>query len=744
MKLKYFKTLVLSITAVTLCTTSALITESSIRKNSLNSFYLNESKNTKYLNNQIENINEACPKVNDIYNDLVFDSGFININNSSISFYNWFFVKIWSFDVDKNLSELFEIHKSIDSIKVKSVNDNNLVVYGNLKNSKNNKQSYIFLLNLYDGTIIKKNNKNGILSDGLNLINEINLITVVDNELIATPKKSYIGKLNNAKGNILTFSIIDLNTYLVSSKTFDLGWFGNEHEFGEVIAVQKFNDRYIFANKAISASNNKYSVSVYLILFDKNATVSNTRNWRCTFTSENSTKPDLDKAFFSVFKKRLNSEEKMFITMNYDTTSWTLKPIKNNFHSPLILPSSINENEITTNDVSQDIIDHNLKVVEDDGTQKGDNIAGVTNFIFDELTSKTCAVVAHKTDKSKFAFVPLESKASVAPKWINLNGFSSSNNEIIKLGFIPKTTKNNQIYGYFSVDRETNSSTKNETKIFSYLPQNTARIISNYSDYKVGLSDDEINSKYGNTWATENIKNEITKDLVFSLTVSGSIVKENLTVNTIKGTITGNVILSANNWWNNGITKFSRNVNINFKRPADYNVSFVVQDENENSKWNRVKWLKTTRKPSDITKREIIDYFIFQGKYLNLNENQIEIINGDEVLNFQAKSNNLIIAKVSDLEGTIQLNYDLSLLDIPSNSGIKPTGKIVHSGFSKESNFMSYNEYLSTNVKKSQYFIVYIFMLLAIIFMITISLLLIRQKQKNLKTKKINLNKNKN
>ena len=737
MNFKHFKRLILSTFAIAMCSSvgTALSLDSINNKEKIYSENLRYQKQNSHVQNFT---NEARPKISDIYNDLVFETGFININNSKINFYNWFFVNIWSFDVNQNFSKLFGISKIIESIKVKVTNDkSNLIVYGNFRNDINT-QSYLFILSLSDGSIIRKNNKNGILSSDSNLINNINLITIVDNEILATPKKP--NTIDSA--NVINISIIDLNTYVVSKKSFDIG-IHKGNEFGEIIAVQKVNGKYVFAIKTIySVQTNTYKVMISLFLFDKNS-LNCTNYFLRSFSSESSIKPNLDNAIFSVSKIKTNSEEKMFITMNYDTTTKNIKPIKNNALSPIVLCICMNEHGLVNSDIVDYANRYNLKVNVSNSVSSHD-IAGVLNFVNDESNSKVYAVVLKNNDNKKIAFVPLMENASVANGWMNFN-YTSSNNQSLKIFFIPKSLKDSKCFGFVSVDKENSNFITNETKIFSYtLSTNnssvyTSNIVSNFHNYKFGLSDKEIYEKYKNCWVTEDLKQKIVKDLIssslFLTNISSNVIDENLSFNVHEGIIKGNVILGASNWWNNSDSKFKRNIDIQFRKPHDYNISFVNQEKIEDYKWDKIIWLKTTRKPSDITKKEIIDYFINQGKYLNLSDDQVDIIDNDLFPQTHSKKQNLIVVKISDNNGTFELNYDLSLLNIPLNSGVQLFGKISHSGFSKESNFLSYDEYLSRNVQKSQYLIIFLTISIVIILVFSFSLILIKKK-KITKTKK--------
>ena len=87
MNFKHFKRLILSTFAIAMCSSvgTALSLDSINNKEKIYSENLRYQKQNSHVQNFT---NEARPKISDIYNDLVFETGFININNSKINFYN--------------------------------------------------------------------------------------------------------------------------------------------------------------------------------------------------------------------------------------------------------------------------------------------------------------------------------------------------------------------------------------------------------------------------------------------------------------------------------------------------------------------------------------------------------------------------------------------------------------------------------------------------------------------------------
>ncbi|MCF0217588.1 MAG: hypothetical protein HUJ42_00885 [Malacoplasma sp.] len=255
-------------------------------------------------------LSTLTPKISDLYNDYAFSSGYVIVsgsgNNTKISFYNWFKQDLWTFDFNAikpqetqadndtnnatdantpttdtnsfktenqasvvvgglpeggsiqitNFQSLFGMNngnKKIATLKVKgglnadgTFDNKRLFVYGNFAN---NQGSYIFALDMTNGSIIKL----GSLSDAIvslsvqdtkaaapvgeglaqnapetgnkvtgsdnpketinsNLVSDANLLTVVDeNTLIVTEARSTLNKMGDSKNpNTFNFTIINL------------------------------------------------------------------------------------------------------------------------------------------------------------------------------------------------------------------------------------------------------------------------------------------------------------------------------------------------------------------------------------------------------------------------------------------------------------------------------------------------------------------------------------------------------
>ncbi|MDE5553472.1 MAG: hypothetical protein K2I67_02890 [Malacoplasma sp.] len=573
---------------------------------SLYSYGLNSNKisnNTiktikNYTNVQTNSL--ALPQLNDLYNDYSYNKGFIKItDNSKINFYNWFGLKAWDYDVISNWNSIFGNFPSatIDTLKVKSDFENSLIyVYGILNND--DYTSFVFRLNVY-GLLVPFGTHNAFFSNenvswDKRLIKGVNLLTVTKSGYIILTQKIPVKILiNNSIKYLLNISEIDKQSNSIISKQIDITSMENTEDrapyeisvIGEIIYAQKLNNQYTFGIKVENTwtDNNdkekkgKKRVAVKTILIENDAYSQNSNNNKIySFHYWKSGNINLDEAIFNVQDISTSAnEQKIIVSMKYDTTSLTITPNSN--------PTYIGETVLTsstynTNNSLVVTAGHKNNV----GNSSGD-IAGIIGFLYDYNTQQPYVVLAHRTLTSSFAIAPLTSSISNAAGWINFESLLQTGlHQQISIGFIPGSNKDNKFYGFLEIKKQNYSVIKtiNSETITLFALDSSLTSLSNKNNINLSLSvsDDEISSKYskGDYYANEQTKKEIIADLTKveqnGLNYPTQISSENLIIDTQNNSIKGQVTFYINNWWNSDITEITRNVNLIFDyylKPSD-------------------------------------------------------------------------------------------------------------------------------------------------------------------------------
>ncbi|MBD5445877.1 MAG: hypothetical protein HDR31_00995 [Mycoplasma sp.] len=529
----------------------------------------------------------VSPEINDLYNDYSYNQGFVNIeNNLIVNFYDWFGLKLWSFDVGANSVLLFNSISPIGSLKVKSyVTNSQIFVYGTLADSYST--SFVFRLNIADGLLVPFGSLKAFVSSGSDisstgLIQNINLLTISNDSVILTPKTPVAS--NDGTNYTLNFSVLTINDGSIVIKQCDISSItsSNVDAVGEIIFAQKVNNNYSFGVKAESIRNgNQFKASIVAFLI-KDVVYSNPSpfslmNWLNTHV-------DLDKAIFCIQDISTSAtEQKLIATMKYDTSSITYTP---NVHQTYIALATLNSSSFTVQAKA-------YATVKENGATSANNIAGIMGFLFNYDTKTPYVIVANNTSTSTFAIAPLNfSGSSTAEGWIDLNNvIQTSENQIMNIGFIPNSNKDNNYYGYLQVEKQDDSSVdqiSSETRtLFKLDSLGTSLSVSDDINFSFGISDDQINQKYNNKnySANEETKATLLADLVKvkqnDSTYPVQIDSNDLIVDTKNNTIKGQVTLALDNWWNSDKSKVTRYVNLDFGSDKENNIStFIASDKN--------------------------------------------------------------------------------------------------------------------------------------------------------------------
>ena len=523
----------------------------------------------------VQTNSSVSPEVNDLYNDYSYDQGFVSIANGSIvNFYDWFGLKIWSFDVAANSNLLFGAKSEISSLKVKSYNVNSQIfIYGTLNDSR----SFVFRLNVIDGALVPFGSLNAFVSSNTesnenvtDLIKNINLLVISNNYAILTPKTPTIDDESGTSKYLLNFSVLDINQGSIVTKTIDISSMSSLKLglIGEIIFVQKVNNDYSFGIKVERRQSNPkagHRACVAAISI-KNDTYSSVTSFSLVKWTANQV--DLDKSIFCIQDISISeSEQRLIISMKYDTTSITYTPNDNQTYIGLA----------TLNSTGFVVDVQNYVTVMYNGSASTSNIAGITGFLFDRNLQKPYVVLANNTSTSTFAIAPLtfDASTSTAEGWIDLSNIvETSQYQIMNIGFIPGSSKDNRYFGYLQIEKQddnTVSEINSETRVLFALdsPGTTLSVESNIN-FSFGMSDSQISQKYNsNSYsANEETRNALLTDLTKveqnNSTYPVEINSDNLVVDTKNNTIKGEVTFSLNNWWNSDKSQITSNVNLNF------------------------------------------------------------------------------------------------------------------------------------------------------------------------------------
>lgn len=523
------------------------------------------------------------PEANDLYDDYSYANGFVTINGSVISFYDWFGFNLWSFDANANLGNIFgNSSLKISTLKVKSSADGSQIfVYGYFTNNS----SYLFRLNATNGLIAPIAGVNAFTSG---LILNANLLTIVDGYAVLTQKTPYT---QNSSQNIsINISQVNLQTGELTNNSYDITSTKSSNyitEFGEIIFVQKVGTSYFFGIKVItynSSNSSQYRPAEITIYINNNSYSSsimcNFFNWM----TSSSTNINLDNINYCVENVTTTSGQNTYLAPKYDST--TLSGLT--FNGGSYIGAGI---VATYNLTSTNFTATNITNKENNGSQSNNTqIAGITDFLYDQANSKLYAVFANNTSQSLFAISPLDDNPL---NWINLStsGISTSTNQIFDINFIPNTYVDNSsinssnssyLYpgysGYLEIQKQNDpnvAAINSETKTFFSLNSSdggstwTLLTPINNLNFSFAVSDTDIKNKYkpGTYKATQETKNELISDLI-KINQNGNPYNnvsytDGININTATQSLEGSVTLSIGNWWNLGKSEITRNISIN-------------------------------------------------------------------------------------------------------------------------------------------------------------------------------------
>lgn len=559
-----------SIAIISLLGISTIISYSSIGSNKVFNCLVN---NTIVVRNDDTLSQAIVPKTNDIYNDYSYKAGYVIVSNSNdaLTFYNWYGQQLWNFNITTNSTTLFgSSGGTIQTLKIRSSSDSSLMyVYGTFSDNR----SYLFAINVSNGSISKFGNKSAFVSDGSanGLIYNVNLLTLSDGYLLLFPKTPTVS------GSNVSISFSEINPYIftinpdysylaLTNRNLDVSKSVSGisiNSYGEIVMAEKAGagTYYAFGIKCDVGNSSSHTPSLLIITLNLSVLgTSDDTQQATTFSnlSTSSSAVDLDNVIFNVQKVYDGqNNQKVVYSMKYSTSSLLVKP---NYNATTIGSCYIDTN-------------NNIKIETYNVSQSNSGAVGILNYFFDPSTNAAYVVLAN-SDISKIGILTLTDSSgnfvnNSTAKWIDLSSIDTSvgTDKIIDISFIPGTLdssdntysgciqiqqQNTTTRHFFTIDLN-NSSITEQTPTYSWVNSDTA-IYNKYndSDYPVNANTESL------------IINDLCPVIVNGTQETATVTKNNLILDTNNNTILGTITLSFPSWGNSSQIFDTRSVNLKF------------------------------------------------------------------------------------------------------------------------------------------------------------------------------------
>lgn len=248
------------------------------------------------------------------------------------------------------------------------------------------------------------------------------------------------------------------------------------------------------------------------------------------------------------------------------------------------------------------------------------------------------------------------------------------------------------LVSFYAWDSSKNQISTGYTKVWSMLMENGTgqsvnpftiteltdpqQAVDGYAPFRTTLPEDVTQDELNNLIYLHSVDNT---DRIYN---SQLLINSNspLTYDNNEGTLSGTVKLQLTKWWIGGsqtYETYSINLNLsNFATISSLSFELVVSNGVDSSKWNNITNLKATKFPSEVTKDDILNYFVVMGSAINITTDNISF--DDNTV-----TNPLITVKSDDDNGTLDISYDLSSVSSASMTSSNLSGEYVFTGFKK-------------------------------------------------------------
>lgn len=594
-----------------------------VNNSSKNNLVVNSVDNQAFqFESDLSKAGNLVPNPNDIYNDYISLYGFLMVDklSSTITFYDWFSFKQWSFNVNDNSSTLFGSQKKVATLNVKPVDNlKTILVYGNFENS----ESFLFQLNISDGSVYSATNKRSIVGqkasnsvvDPNSMINQINVASITsNNEVILSPKFSSSSQTTLT----FSFSVVNLNNYSVTNYTNYKIEIPDEIEtnanntttpytfvIGEIIgAIKKidadnkvnFDFAFKLARVPKTTSNNVYYFQYWGGVIAFKDGVSTSKVYKYQYSRDISINGDEINNNVNNIKNYIDSQNFLVnapytVITNYDTRYQSiLVGIKKDFswqHVGTLWWTNFFIFQL--NSLQSDSTNQFANITVKETSNNSIPVGGTTSksgAIVDFVTYKDSAnlivygVLVNNSNKSEMTLVKIDfatpNSSYSASTWMDLTyKVTDSIDPILSLKFIPKSLQSGKIIAYIN-----DLGSESEPKLFYYniINAGTPDIV-NAPVYTFEYTDSQLNQLYETKLEDSSIYKEIAenasilykdnvKQEVANIDYSGFKVSKDY-----KGLI-GNLRFTVNNWWNTEQTTLVREMNIGnyYYQPSTLNV----------------------------------------------------------------------------------------------------------------------------------------------------------------------------
>lgn len=640
---------------------------------------------------------------NDLLSNPNTPNGYLVTNGTTINMVTWFGSKSWSYNLSSSpfITQIsgFNTSKPITSHVYYLAKYDRILVYGTYDTST----TYVFQLNS-DGSEYYVN------KDDTNKVKNSSLLSSSNNSVIGS-----VGSINllSTESAIILPKTISTSTYRLQATKFNL------ENFSTVATTYDASDLKTSTDSNATSIQTNYSISEIIGLTESSN--GNTSYLMMKGYSTDTTKntKTVSIAWIKLTNNVFNSAGKVDIAtvsetgFNIDNAKFKLV---NTFPTsgPVSYVSSINEisnqNSIKPG-VASDSTQNANQVVEFNNNSssitkfftESSNQGSVLDIFNNPYNNRPYVLLKHhQYNQLYFSDLLANKNNSGTPTqylinvktWTNFPGVTS-NTDSSKIGLIWKPIFENtntdltSVKGLVSSLTYANGSSTASSKTTKRFTITNFKVTdtqtSKYEDFHATTLNSYADLVTQNSHLLpQDIDNKIFEKYIYLKSVNGSTVnpytstiiipKDGLTISNDKGTIQGTVNLNINKWWLTSGT-YTIPISIDIRGLATNSTSnfkIVNNSEINSNKYKKILELQKSKYPSNITTKEILDYFLEFGSAIKLTESNISIINKTKNTSSSSNTNNntstdkYITVTTNDDDGTLSISWNLTPIMSPS------------------------------------------------------------------------------
>lgn len=671
-----------------------------------NNFSMSSNLNSNNL--KTEEYNETSIAFNNKFTNCSTPYGYFKVENSTIKHISYYGNVSWTYDVlnSRFLKEVTS-NKTITDLNASYIKDiDRIVVFGKIDS-----RQFLFQLNASDGSEYYVNpNDRDVASSSLlenrssNIVDFKNFSYLGNGLIFLLPETS----ISSSNYKISSY-LINLKSYLSSPMNILINPTNsnnyNNLTFGNILGYvesSELSSRYIM----IEAINNN-KLGVLLVQLDNSLKYSshNFLDFDITLSNSNPTNVEYLKNTHFIYKNFVdsNNNNQTYIIFNNDQVG---AHSTNKYANIKISKSgSSSSTSGTTYTLSTNTSPSNNKVF-------------LTNIFHDSINKKMYALGYLENQNNNYAYFEINGSdnsnvsSNIDVSSISNNG--SKNRLSLKLiddkNIWNSQSSINEFPGIYTLEVfDNNSLTSTKVGSFKLLRNIQANNTITFSNdfYPTIIGDYNNLANENSSLLPQDVTIDVLSKYIYihkpgetnHLFSSSLSLKEALYPDNSKGTLSGVVYLNLSKWWltnNQSAQRDEIPINIfisGLATNAGLKFSIVISENINREKYNRILELQQLKYPSQITKREIIDYFLEFGSDLTINEENVELVkissSGKKVV-LNSSANKIITVIVDDNEGNLEISYNLSSITSPS--------ALNKEGNYKFHNFKHYNTWSSISL----------------------------------------------